>query len=85
MVNPLSFLINGQVVDCSLFVVPGCTKCEEVKSKLNELSIPFQICNIFEHRLLLQNVTVEKKRQGFPLLKMGETYYTYTKIMALEI
>ena len=67
-----------------LFTVPGCTDCEIAKRKLNEIGIAFQTYNIFEHRRLIQNVPIEKKRQGFPLLKLRETYYTYIEIMEIE-
>ncbi len=48
------------------------------------MDFSFQIYNIFEHRRLLQNVPIEKKRQGFPLLKIRDTYYTYGEIMDAE-
>lgn len=84
MVNIPSFLLNEQSSDCILFTVPGCTKCEKVKSKLNEYDIPFRTYNIFEYRPLLQDVPIEKKRQGLPLLKIQDIYYTYIDIMDKE-
>ena len=51
---------------------------------MNEMDFSFQSYNIFEHRHLLQDVPIEKKRQGFPLLKVQGAYYTYTEIMDAE-
>ncbi|EIM05826.1 hypothetical protein A1A1_14154 [Planococcus antarcticus DSM 14505] len=84
MVKIPSFLLNRKSSDYLLFTVPGCTKCKKAESKLNEMAISFQSYNIFEHRSLLQDVPIEKKRQGFPLLKMHNVYYTYKEIMELE-
>ncbi|WP_349291454.1 glutaredoxin domain-containing protein [Planococcus alpniumensis] len=81
MIHIPSFPFYGRSNKFNLFVVPGCTKCEEAKSKLNEMGIPYQIYNVFEHRNLLQNVPSEKKRQGFPLLKNRNVYYTYAEMM----
>ena len=77
-------LLSRKFSDCILFIVPGCTKCEKAKGKLNEMGISFQIYNIFEHHCLVQNVPIEKKRQGFPLLKIRDAYYTYSEIMDTE-
>ncbi len=76
-----SFLLNRQFADCILFTVPGCSKCEKVKNKLHEYDVQFQTTNIFENRSLLKDVPTEKKKQGFPLLKSHNTYYTYIDIM----
>ncbi|WP_237740541.1 glutaredoxin domain-containing protein [Paenisporosarcina sp. TG-14] len=67
-----------------LFIVPGCTRCDQVKSKLKESGIPFETVNIFEHRQLLKHVPINIKRQGFPLLKIQQDYYTYNEIINLE-
>lgn len=75
-----SFLLNRQSADCILFTVPGCSKCEKVKKILYEYEIQFQTTNIFENRSLLKDVPIEIKKQGFPLLKIHNTYYTYIDI-----
>ncbi|WP_019415272.1 glutaredoxin domain-containing protein [Paenisporosarcina sp. TG20] len=56
MVISPSSLLTGCSSEHLLFIVPGCTKCDQVKSKLKEFGIPFQMVNIFEHRQLLKHV-----------------------------
>ncbi|MEW9500973.1 glutaredoxin domain-containing protein [Jeotgalibacillus marinus] len=83
MVKIPSLLLNVHPSDHALFIVPGCTKCEQAKMKLNELGIPFQTYNIFDYRHLFQHVPIEK-RKGFPLLNIQQEYYVYDEIMNIE-
>ncbi|WP_019416181.1 glutaredoxin domain-containing protein [Paenisporosarcina sp. TG20] len=84
MNNIPSFLSDSFPSENSMFIVPGCTKCERAKNILIEQGIPFQSYPIFKHRDLLQNVPYEKKRKGFPLLKINHDYYTYDEIKNIK-
>lgn len=62
----------------TLYILPGCCKCEEVIKLFSHLGIDVTVINIFDNLDIGRSLTVDN---GLPVLELNDEWLDYEMIM----